>query len=83
MDNTSLINSLTAAVTDCAITLANPMSKRGELIAANDKVLGLVSTCNLSLDRFTPEERKQFDTLYEKATHICQRTRRLAAIVKA
>ena len=82
MDTSSLINSLSDSIADCPITLANPMSKRGELIAANDKVLGLVSTCNLSLAKFSPEERKKFEELYEKATSICGRTRRLAAIVK-
>lgn len=82
MDNAKLISSLAASILNCSATLANPMSRRGELIAANDKVLGLVSSCNLSLKNFTPEERKQFDELYEKATQVCGRTRRLAAIVK-
>lgn len=80
--NEQLLNRLTASIDECGNTLANPKSNRIELLAANDKVLGIVSTCNLSLKTFNDSERVRFEGLYEKATQICGRTRRFAALLK-
>lgn len=80
--NEQLLNKLIASIDECASTLANPKANRGELIAANDKVLGIVSTCNITLKSFSEDERKRFEVLYEKATNICGRTRRFASLLK-
>jgi hypothetical protein len=83
MDTTEhIINRLTSVISECSATLANPMSTKADLINANDKVLGMVSTCNAMLGQFTEQQRKDYTSLYDKATTICHRTRRLAMLLK-
>ena len=80
--NDQLIDKLLAAITDCTTTLANPTSKKSDLLSAHDKVLGLVSSCNVAVNGFNAEQRLKYDNLYDKATAICHRTRRFASILK-
>ena len=83
MDTTEhILNRLTSAINECSATLANPKATKSDLINANDKVLGMVSTCNATLGQFTEEQRKDYASLYDKATTICQRTRRFAMLLK-
>jgi peroxiredoxin len=80
--NKQLIEKLLKAIVDCTDTLASPLSKKEELNAHHDKVLGLVSTCNVRLKDFSEEERLQFDNLYDKATTIASRTRKFILLMK-
>lgn len=77
-----LMNRLKASIVECENTLSNPLSNRKQLIDANDKVLGLVSTCNFHIRTWDETQKREFHALYDNATAICGRTRRFAALLK-
>lgn len=74
--NTTHLDKLEDALEECWLVV-NSDQDRSELIAVNDKVLGLVSVCNTIKD-FTPSERLRFDSLYEEAIAACGKARRMA-----
>jgi hypothetical protein len=82
--NEQLLARLAQSIDDCANTLANPTSTRKTLMSANDKVLGIVSACNLLVQgrKFTDDETRQFHYQYDRSANICGRTRRFASLMK-
>ena len=82
--NEEILADLAKSIDDCASVLANPTASRRSLMDSSDKVLGLVSTCNILIQgrKFTDDDLKVFKVHYANATKISGRAIRFAGLMK-
>jgi hypothetical protein len=82
--NEEILADLAKSIDECAAVLANPTASRKTLMDSSDKVLGLVSTCNILIQsrKFTDEDLKTFKVLYTSATNVSGKTIRFAGLMK-